>query len=630
MSDLTVERAGRRGGISALWTQPLRVPLWWRWPAAIVLALLTLPHGLTGPRADPDSSWTGALAVAQEQGLHFGRDIVFTYGPLGFLVTPSVYVIWHAVVAMIVAIVLQTLLCRTLLHASRALPVAVAVVVACIVASVPTTEAEAGLAMMLALALSLLAERAPAPRWVPAAGGAVAGLLLLVTASVGIEAFLVAGLVAVFGRAGALRSLGELVGSFFAVSVGLWLATGNELGDILPWLRGTSQFVSGYTAGMALDDPARHGEIVKALVLIVIVSLFVFRLSAGLPVLRRVALMLAWTVAGFGALKEGFVRLDGHTAIFFAMCAVAALATARGRRLRFAAAGVALLASVWSFAALGVGVPTMLDYPTRGDAFVTNLRLLASPVRRNQLLEDGRAVILNPLELPPAVVRDLRAHTVDVQPIQTSVVWALGLTWRPEPVFQSYAVLTPKLDRLNAEFLTSSRAPERILRVRPRDSIDGRNPAFDAPAAFLTTACNYREIFATKVAEVLVRSSNRCGAPRPLGGIDVRSGVIVHVPHGRKNELVYARIHITRSATEHLRELLWKPARNPGIEIGARDFRLVAATASGPLVLQIPRSAGIASSSLAAPNVRVFRLARVPRIVHIDFYAVQMRDDPHA
>jgi hypothetical protein len=623
MSDLSVERA-RRGGISALWSQPLHVPLWCRWPAAFALAVLTLPHDLYAPGPGPDASWAAGLAVAREQGLHVGRDIVFTYGPLGFLVTENVYVLWQTILGIVLALVLQTVLCRTLLHVLRALPVTATVVVACIVASVPTTEAEAALAVVLALSIALLTDGGPLPRWVPCAGGAAAAALLLVTPAVGIEALLVAALVAGFGRSGALRGVGELVGSFCAALVGLWFATGNAAADVLPWWHGTLEFVSGYTAGMALYDPARHGDIVKGLALLPVLLLLLIRSSAGAPRLRRIAIVLACGVVGFGVLKEGFVRLDGHTAIFFGMCAVAAAAMARGR-MRFVAAGVALLASVWSFSAAGVGVATMVDYPLRMDAFVSKVRLLARPTKRDLFIERARAAEVARLHLPPAVLRDLRAHTVDVQPIETSAVWALGLSWRPEPVFQSYAVLTPKLDRLNADFLTSSRAPERILRVQPLDSIDGRNPAFDAPTAFLATICNYRETFVSGIAEVLARSTDRCATPRALGSADVRSGSVVHVPQADKDELVYARVNITRSPAEHLREFLWKPTRNPGIAIGARDFRLVAATASGPLVMQIPRAAGIAVSSLAAPHVRVFRLVRVSGTVHIDFFAVRLR-----
>ena len=46
-----------------------------------------LPLRPTPPFAHLDSSWALGLALAWEQGLVFGTDIVFTYGPLGTLVT---------------------------------------------------------------------------------------------------------------------------------------------------------------------------------------------------------------------------------------------------------------------------------------------------------------------------------------------------------------------------------------------------------------------------------------------------------------------------------------------------------------------------------------------------------------
>lgn len=596
-------------------TQPVRIA-WWRWPAAAGLAVLTLPRGLSDPGTGADASWRAGLALAQEQGLHFGRDIVFTYGPLGFLTSPNVYVVWQAVLAMIVALALQVLLCRTLLHVSRALPATAAVVVTCVIASAPTTEVEIGLAIVLALALSLLAGRGSVPRWVPAAGGAFAAVLLLVTPPVGLEALAVVALVSAFGRTGRLRSLVELLASFLVAFAALWLATGNAAEDVLPWLRGTAQLVSGYTAGMALNEPAHPAELAAALALLVIVSALVVRSARGAPRLRQVALVLAWAVIGFGAFKEGFVRLDpSHAAIFFAMCAVAAVAVASGRILRFVAAGVAVLASVWSFAAFGVSAPWLPNYIAHADTVVTNVQVLASPSDRDAMTAGGRAAIVASLRLPGPVVSDLQAHTVDVQPTATSAAWALGLRWQPEPVFQSYAVLTPALDRLNADFLASPRAPERILRIHPTVGIDGRNPAFDAPAAFFALVCNYRETFASRVAEVLARSTDHCGAPRHLAGADIVAGTLVRVPQAGAEELVYARIHVPRPWTERLRELLWKPATTPAIVLDGRKFRLVTATASGPLVLRMPG---------AASQVRTLRLLDVPGPVRVDFYAVRV------
>jgi hypothetical protein len=589
-----------------------------------VLAFATVPRGVAWPGTSADDSWRAGLAVAQQQGLHFGRDVVFTYGPLGFLTSWNVYVPWQALAGMILAIALQVVLCWTLLHVSRALPALAAVALTCVIAAAPTTEVEIGLAIVLALALSLLAGGDPVPRWVPVAGGSFAAVLLLVTPTVGVEALVVAALVSAFGRAGRLRSLAEVLASFLAVFAAFWFATGNAVGDVLPWLRGTVQLVSGYTAGMAVNNPAHPGEVWQALALLVILSALVVLSARGLPRLRQAALVLAWAVVAFGVFKEGFVRLDSHAVIFFATCAVAAMALARGRVVRFAAGGVAALACAWSFAALGLSVPLALnDYVTHANHIATDVHLLATPSKQDAVMAAGRAVIVDSLRLPRSVTRDLRAHTVDVQPTETSAAWALGLRWRPEPVFQGYAVLTPALDRLDAGFLASARAPERVLRIHPTTGIDGRNPAFDAPAAFLALVCNYRQTFVSPYVEVLARSTNRCGAPRLLGESDVSAGTLVRVPHARVDELVVARVHVPRPLTERLRDLVWKPGATPQIVLDGSPFSLVTATAAGPLLMRLPGSAGIAASTLVDPQVDALRLLHMPGPVRIDFYAIR-------
>jgi hypothetical protein len=191
-------------------------------------------------------------------------------------------------------------------------------------------------------------------------------------------------------------------------------------------------------------------------------------------------------------------------------------------------------------------------------------------------------------------------------------------------VFQSYAVLTPALDRLNADFLASRRAPERVLRLHPLSSIDNRNPVFDAPTAFLALVCNYRETFAGGGFEVLARATNRCGPPRRLAGRSIEAGQDVRVPRARPNELVYARIRIPRSLGDRLRELAWKPAAEPAIELDGVPFRLVAATASGPLLMRMPASAGFPASGLRDAQVATFRLTGVAPPAQVDFYAVRV------
>ncbi|HVV70305.1 MAG TPA: hypothetical protein VHI52_02210, partial [Verrucomicrobiae bacterium] len=52
----------------------------------MTLVLVTLPRLPLGN--DDDSSWSAVMDYAHQKGLQFGTEIAFSYGPLGFLITP--------------------------------------------------------------------------------------------------------------------------------------------------------------------------------------------------------------------------------------------------------------------------------------------------------------------------------------------------------------------------------------------------------------------------------------------------------------------------------------------------------------------------------------------------------------
>jgi hypothetical protein len=607
------------------WTLAVRVLAWWRWPAALLLAWLTCPVPQLAPAQGTDNSWQAGLALAQQAGLHFGRDIVFTYGPLGFLTVTRLFVVWTGIAAVIFALVLQVLLCRTLLHVMRDLPALIAVVVTYVVGSVAPGQAEIGLMIVFALTLSLLADQGTRlPRWLPVAGGIAASTLLLIKPNTGVFAIALAVIAVGFCAPRPVRALVELGGSFVVGFALLWWATGNAIGDVVPWFRASVQFAVGYTGGMAFIDPGRHREVRDAVLLIVVSAALVWRAGEGQQRARRAALALAWAIGTFAILKEGFVRLDAHAGIFFFGAAVTCATLARRELTRVSGVGAAIVASLWALTAVGVEPSALFHYMARAHGTTADVRLLADGHARNLLRADARAAMFANLRMPSGVLRDLRSHTVDVEPMETSAVWTLGLHWRPQPDFQSYAVLTPALDRMNADLLVSPRRPDRVMRVYPLSAADGRNAVFDAPNAFLALVCNYRETFANGALEVLAHAANRCGPPRRLGGSLIQAGQHVRVPRRGPNDLIYARLQIPRPFSERLRELIWKPAVLPGIVLDGVPFRLVAATASGPLLMRMPASAGFPTSGLADAQVDVFRLSDVPSPVRVDFYAVRV------
>ena len=207
--------------------------------------------------------------------------------------------------------------------------------------------------------------------------------------------------------------------------------------------------------------------------------------------------------------------------------------------------------------------------------------MLASPAGRERAEQRARTNLRSrDYRLTPTIVSALRGHTIHIRPWEAGIAWAYPeVRWQPVPVFQEYTAYTAGLDDLDAAFLRSPDAPERIL-TQPL-AIDIRNPDWESPAAMVAIVCHYRELLADHPWQVLGRVANRCGSERSLGVVKARVGETVSVPDaGSRNELVVARIEgLDYSMLYGLRSTLW---RAPEVHIrldGGRRNRLVPGTA---------------------------------------------------
>ena len=71
------------------------------------------------PGGGLDPSWHGALYMATERGMHFGTQLVFTFGPLGFLSVPELWYRGLATAALAFQGALHLLLCVALVYSLR-------------------------------------------------------------------------------------------------------------------------------------------------------------------------------------------------------------------------------------------------------------------------------------------------------------------------------------------------------------------------------------------------------------------------------------------------------------------------------------------------------------------------------
>ena len=133
-----------------------------------------------------------------------------------------------------------------------------------------------------------------------------------------------------------------------------------------------------------------------------------------------------------------------------------------------------------------------------------------SPGREARRLQKVAAPVLAKARLGQRLRQRLAGQTVDVYPWNLALVHANGLTWTPRPVLQSYLSYTPWLDAQNAAHLAGPRAPRFILWevAKPQGpvlSIDLRYLFSDEPRTMLELVRRYRLCDAGKRAALLVR-----------------------------------------------------------------------------------------------------------------------------
>ncbi|HXV77250.1 MAG TPA: hypothetical protein VD788_13110, partial [Candidatus Polarisedimenticolaceae bacterium] len=213
------------------------------------------------------------------------------------------------------------------------------------------------------------------------------------------------------------------------------------------------------------------------------------------------------------------------------------------------------------------------------------LRDTADPATRQRHRERLR----RELPLDREVLDELAGRTVDVMTVETSMIEAWELDWRPRPLLQSYAVGTARLDRLDADWFASTEAPERLL--VDLQGLDTRHPFMDAPRTWRVIFSRYEPLRRTQRWSVLaLRDSPRAVSERPVDKLTVPLNEAVRVPRTDAGHLEL-RVRLEPSLLGRLCGVAWK---RPEVRLlvsttrPAVPRRIVAATAGDPFPLVFP------------------------------------------
>lgn len=510
--------------------------------AVLILICLIVPLAPAMPAAGLDPSWMLAINQAVAQGLSFGREVVFTFGPYAAIYTHlyhpatdamALFGAAHVVLGFWLALFALTrratwpamvilLMGLVLLSWSRdalflAYPVLVALVCHQLVADMAPGETSTGpLLIYMALVFSVL------------------GLLPLVKGSMLLACVSAASICAwVLMLRSDWRLLLVLLLTPCLTVIAYWLAAGQQLYDIKQYVLSMANIVSGYT-----DAMSRKGFIHEIVLYVVAAAGLLWHVWRH----RRAGLGLVFIFgpALFLAFKAGYVRHDSHavaTAVFLLfMCVLIIFLQRKSISKSIGLAGVAALSLLLMLSAVSVysikpdelkllvfsrakakgvdvaqfnGLPRsqQLHLMSQTLSFADVMGLISrswampfsfSPLWQGaqlRLVESGALDVQYRMRLAAlsqeAPLPQVQG-TADMYFSDQSVVIASGIRWNPRPVFQSYSAYLPDLLKRNQAHLHSSGAPDHLF-VR-LDTMDNRWPAAEDGLSWLTWLLDYESV----------------------------------------------------------------------------------------------------------------------------------------
>ncbi len=276
--------------------------------------------------------------------------------------------------------------------------------------------------------------------------------------------------------------------SFFA----LWYAAGQQLPNIPDYFLSSLQLMSGYTEAMSYGAPVRANLFCEIVLYILLACILQTLLCLKLQPYRIPFNLIPFTLFAafiFLIFKHSFIRHDGHALeafymLFFFLYIILALwndffKNNLPKILFRAYLGVFIIFTV--FILIHYIGPSRNRIPTLAQ-MKQSAAIPYNVMNVVHLVKKGTQTYTESLYAEKEAIRLASGlpsinETVDLYPDNIAIVTALELKYKPRPVAISHGAYSPFLALKDAEYLRGSSAPEKILfKV---ETIDHRYPSID-------------------------------------------------------------------------------------------------------------------------------------------------------
>ena len=594
----------------------------------LFFAILALPEPIKELGGGLDPSWRVALHLAKLKELVWGTEVVFTYGPLGYLTHPVNIdgSIWN-----------QAFLYQTMTHflfffvigifslkskypiiTAVTLGVSFVYLIGWIPIEIPVIGIFLGFFLYLEYSKKFFL-------LIPLAFASAFLFFIKGDAAFGAMSILILSCIVLLTKKRIKEGTICLI-SYFSFLIIIWSAMNYSVTQFFDYVTNQSHIVSGYTVAMSKDWATPW------IIIAILGWVLYFWWIVDATRKNRGNLPFLFISGGifFILFRLGFVRED-HIPIYFPFLAALFLiyffidkTTKKNNFLKLSTIVmviVLIFSGSYAFterhkAKMDISEPIeiwkysqnfhvypykkleILNYPKSIQFFFNDDSF--KPTR----ITEKNAIKSEYPEIPKEISNMLKNQTVDVYPWDISFLYVNDLNWHPRPVLGSYNSYNVPLDNLDAQFYQQKSSPKYIFHKFL--GLDVRYPIFDEPATTRAMLCEYHKITNLKMFSVLEKNlESICLEEILIDEIEVKFGDEVIVPSDQQG-FVFGKIYVKQNALGKISNSLYK---SPKVFIQLNDdekkFRFIYPTAENGIILFASKDLEF-QSNIMKENIKSF------------------------
>ncbi|MBN2755490.1 MAG: hypothetical protein JXR81_11615 [Candidatus Goldbacteria bacterium] len=399
-----------------------------------------------------------------------GRDIIFTKGPLGFLLGPqpiaknmeTAFVLNLAVYSFF--IIGALIFIRVYHKKGGIVPQALLIIITVFFLNIFNRMGRIEFLYSMIVYLYLYIYEVSERKKYLVAASLFAAFAALIKQSSGVF-----GLLAVLsyfalsaGKKGALRGFALSIAVSFFGFLAMWLMIYGNLQGVITYIQSAVYFSAGHTIGMALESKYSRA-VIAAGILLWILGLALIK---DKPAAKSLLILL---MPFLSVLKYVFGREDAYHYLAFIIFLIIMLyfSMLHIRKLKplliYTCLGIISIAVIFTNIA-----GTEFGIYAKNDVFkkffiADGYRKILDFSKYKKAMIYHSEIKLKQSKIPSEIRDKIGNKTADVYPVEISYIPANYLNWKPRPVFQSYIAYLPWLENKNLQFFSKDSIPEYLI-----------------------------------------------------------------------------------------------------------------------------------------------------------------------